>query len=457
MDEGLENARPTLAAEPDAASRPQATMLITDGYPNSGSEQLTVDAACDHRADAPVYVVGFGSGTYQEFNDLVAAAGGTGYCCKDGVSCTESGTSNHTDPCASGEDPINSDGEVKSNWECHGSRQVSGGSGLQTVATEVANKLACQIDVSENNLWQKAYSESGYGCASNNYSCLKLDWGGSLGTLAYTPNDPDGTGWRWSDTNTQDTIVLNKTTCNEIAKETTSDEVTIERACMCDGKTAGASCDRPGAATCGCLEGTISCFQSNGSCQPNSPCGMRNTDNIGTCSDTESNEYGTCSVSGSNVCNGTTLTCGVTAKTPAPEGSTCDGVDNNCNGRVDEGVVTGSCTIDSLQGRCAIGQQLCDGTCEQIHRPVPEICNGLDDDCNGVVDDIGRSWEDNSSITLSNLSQSDRGRACGKTGACICDPGEADDSYRGSTADGSRQAEFDEMVEQTQSSCVCRE
>jgi hypothetical protein len=44
----------------------------------------------------------------------------------------------------------------------------------------------------------------------------------------------------------------------------------------------------------------------------------------------------------------------------------CDGVDNNCDGAIDE-----------RQQKCG----------SPLHCPVPEVCNGLDDDCNGVVDD----------------------------------------------------------------------
>jgi hypothetical protein len=45
----------------------------------------------------------------------------------------------------------------------------------------------------------------------------------------------------------------------------------------------------------------------------------------------------------------------------APKDETCDDLDNNCNGKVDEGLV--GCI------------------------PEPEVCNGLDDDLNGKVDD----------------------------------------------------------------------
>lgn len=72
----------------------------------------------------------------------------------------------------------------------------------------------------------------------------------------------------------------------------------------------------------------------------------------------------------------------------------CDGVDNNCNNLVDEGFpnVGQSCT-SSGQGACATqgtyicganGQVVCDAV---PGTPATEICDGLDNDCNGVVDD----------------------------------------------------------------------
>ena len=68
---------------------------------------------------------------------------------------------------------------------------------------------------------------------------------------------------------------------------------------------------------------------------------------------------------------------------------TCDGRDNDCDGGVDEGNPGGglSCTTSKL-GTCAAGTTYCLGggiACAQNTFPSPEICNGLDDDCNGAL------------------------------------------------------------------------
>jgi formylglycine-generating enzyme required for sulfatase activity len=70
----------------------------------------------------------------------------------------------------------------------------------------------------------------------------------------------------------------------------------------------------------------------------------------------------------------------------------CNGLDDNGNGTVDEGfAVGGPCAIAGAFGPCASGQQICDPnggtTCQQILVAGTETCNGLDDDCDGTVDD----------------------------------------------------------------------
>jgi hypothetical protein len=73
-----------------------------------------------------------------------------------------------------------------------------------------------------------------------------------------------------------------------------------------------------------------------------------------------------------------------------------DGIDNDCNGAVDEGL---SCTqsesprpCGSSTGVCEEGSQFCraDGMwteCRDTVGPSEEKCNGLDDDCDGAVDE----------------------------------------------------------------------
>jgi hypothetical protein len=78
-----------------------------------------------------------------------------------------------------------------------------------------------------------------------------------------------------------------------------------------------------------------------------------------------------------------------------PQDEDCDGKDNNCNGQVDEGLTTKSCytgpTGTAGKGPCKAGTQSCANgswsSCQGQVLPAQETCDGVDNDCSGTVDD----------------------------------------------------------------------
>ncbi|MBK6725927.1 MAG: putative metal-binding motif-containing protein [Xanthomonadales bacterium] len=69
----------------------------------------------------------------------------------------------------------------------------------------------------------------------------------------------------------------------------------------------------------------------------------------------------------------------------------CDGLDNDCDGSADQGNPGGGAAcMTGLPGRCATGLTNCAGgalQCPGTFGPIPELCNGLDDNCDGSVDE----------------------------------------------------------------------
>lgn len=91
---------------------------------------------------------------------------------------------------------------------------------------------------------------------------------------------------------------------------------------------------------------------------------------------------------GSTVCEDGVVQCRV-ANANTPE--ICNGVDDNCNGAIDEGNPEGDALCDTnVPGICAEGETICeDGVlnCVQVNQAGMDICDGMDNDCNGGVDD----------------------------------------------------------------------
>lgn len=98
---------------------------------------------------------------------------------------------------------------------------------------------------------------------------------------------------------------------------------------------------------------------------------------------------GVCRGEGVRVCDGEGgVECDAVVGAPGVE--VCDGVDDDCDGSVDEGLSGQACTVGV--GACErSGGEVCgDGVlrCDAVAGdPRVEVCNGVDDDCDGPVDE----------------------------------------------------------------------
>ncbi|MBN2191197.1 MAG: hypothetical protein JW751_00125, partial [Polyangiaceae bacterium] len=100
---------------------------------------------------------------------------------------------------------------------------------------------------------------------------------------------------------------------------------------------------------------------------------------------------GACAASGQELCVGGGLVDTCAPLPAAPDDSVCDGVDADCDGAVDEDYLP-TPTACGIGACAATGQTACEAGVVVSHctegLPTPDtVCNGVDDDCDGAVDE----------------------------------------------------------------------
>lgn len=158
-----------------------------------------------------------------------------------------------------------------------------------------------------------------------------------------------------------------------------------------------------GTLTCGvgaCVATVSACVNGQAQqCVPNSPspeaCNGIDDDCDMVIDDGNPGGGMVCSTGLQGVCAAGNTACengGIVCKAVSmPSNETCNGLDDDCDGQIDESNPGGGVACNTgLQGVCASGLTQCSNgsiKCQAINMPTAEICNGLDDNCTGQVDE----------------------------------------------------------------------
>ncbi len=131
---------------------------------------------------------------------------------------------------------------------------------------------------------------------------------------------------------------------------------------------------------------------------------------------------GACAAVGVTACTSGLVTDSCTPGAPAPDDTQCDGIDNDCNGEVDEdyqpaGTACGVGTCFANGATSCLNGQIEDNCTPGIPAADDQTCDGLDDDCDDLTDE-----EYESRVTHCGTG------ACTATGTTSCVDGQIYDS-----------------------------
>ncbi len=222
--------------------------------------------------------------------------------------------------------------------------------------------------------------------------------------------------------------------------------------CVAYGGT-GSFCAAPCEATADCPAG-FACQTAQGSMGAGKQCVKQQGECACSEAATMAGAKTTCSVTNSaGTCSGTRK-CTLQGLAPCPAATpaveSCDGADNDCNGQTDEpGAVgcvtyfadgdgdgsgkagsTGQCLCAPVGSYTAVTATDCDDANAAIHVGAPELCDNLDNNCNGLTDDgcddDQDGWCDASLIVVGTPIVCPKGQGdCDDTNAAI-HPGQAE-------------------------------